>query len=60
MLDINNGLYKYLTMPLEITMDCIIFIGIFIIFVVFRDRVKPQFVRIIWVLLCLIALASIL
>lgn len=60
MLNINNQLWNCFTMPLEITIDCITFVGFIIIFIVFRERTKPRFVQVIWVLLCLCALCNIL
>ena len=57
---INHNLWVYLTMPLEITMDCVILLGVIIIFGFFHTRTKPVFVKVIWILLVLCALSNIM
>lgn len=60
MLKLNDDLWNYLQKPLELIIDVCILLGIVIIFIVFRDRKKPGFVKVIWFLLLLCALCNIL
>lgn len=60
MVSLNNDLWHYLTMPLMLTNDCVIFLGFITIFIVFRDRKKPPFVTVIWILMFLCAACNII